>query len=217
MSLHVLSMHVPCWLVSVGIVQHHVTHVVQNTQHCEIAIQDFTNYINCQLVLGQYRKNCVVNIDETNIFFDMEGGLTLAEKGDKTVSLKTTGTSMKSTGLLGVTMNGETMTPLMVLKEKPDGRIARNFGGMPTSMRYISEDKAWVDHRVFKNWIDQVWASFACEKGDRAYLLMDEFSVHLMASCSNQIKGCGTTIDYIHSWWLYIIASSDGCGCEQGI
>jgi hypothetical protein len=26
---------------------------------------------------------------------------------------------------------------------------------------------------------------------------MDEFSVHLMASCSNQIKGCGTTIDYI--------------------
>ena len=26
---------------------------------------------------------------------------------------------------------------------------------------------------------------------------MDEFSVHLMASSSNQIKGCGTAIDYI--------------------
>ena len=54
-----------------------------------------------------------------------------------------------------------------------------------------------MDHRVFKNWIDQVWAPFALEKGDRTYLLMDEFSAHFMPSCSNQINGCGTTIDYI--------------------
>ena len=127
----------------------------------------------------------------------MEGGLTLAEKGDKTVSLKTIGTSMRCTVLLGVTMNGEKLTPLVVFKGKPDGRIARNFGWMPASMRYISQDKAWVDHRVFKNWIDQVWAPFALEKGDRTYLLMDEFSAHFMPSCSNQINGCGTTIDYI--------------------
>jgi DDE superfamily endonuclease len=160
-------------------------------------MQDFTNYINSQLVLGHYRQNCVVNIDETIIFFDMEGGLTLAEKGDKTVSLKTTGTSMRCTVLIGVTMNGEKLARLVVFKGKPDGRIARNFGGMPASMRYICQDKAWVDHRVFKNWIDQVWAPFALEKGDNTYLMMDEFSVHLMASCSNQIKGCGTTIDYI--------------------
>ena len=86
MSLHILSKHVAYWLVSVGIVQHCVTHVAQNTWHCEITIQDFTNYINSQLVLGQYRQDCVVNIDETNIFFDMEGVLALAEKEDKTVS-----------------------------------------------------------------------------------------------------------------------------------
>jgi hypothetical protein len=62
-SLHVLSKHVACWLVSVGIFQRCVTHVVQNTQHCDIAMQNFTNYINSQLVLGQYRQDCVVNID----------------------------------------------------------------------------------------------------------------------------------------------------------
>ena len=27
--------------------------------------------------------------------------------------------------------------------------------------------------------------------------MIDEFSAHLMASCSNQTKGCGITIDYI--------------------
>jgi hypothetical protein len=90
-SLHVLSKSVACWLVSVGIIQHHVTHVSQNNWYCEIAMQDFTNYIKSQLVLGQYRQDCVVNIDKTIIFFDMEGGLTLAEKGDKTVSLKIQG------------------------------------------------------------------------------------------------------------------------------
>jgi DDE superfamily endonuclease len=157
-------------------------------------MQDFTNYINSQLALGQYRQDCVVNIDETIIFFDMEGGLTLAEKGDKTVSLKTTGTSMRCTVLIGVTMNGMKLTPLMIFKGKPCGRISRNVGGMPASMRYICQGKACVDHRVFKNWIYQIWAPFALEKGDRTNLLMDEFSVHLMASCSNQIKGCGTTI-----------------------
>ena len=59
----------------------------------------------------------------------MEGGCTLAEKGDKTVSLKTTGTSMRCTVLLGVTINGEKLTPLVVFKGKPDGRIARKLVG----------------------------------------------------------------------------------------
>ena len=54
-----------------------------------------------------------------------------------------------------------------------------------------------MDHRDIKNWIDQVWTPFALEKGDMIFLLMDELSDHVMASCSNQIKGYGTTIDYI--------------------
>ena len=69
----------------------------------------------------------------------MEGGLTLAEKGDMTVSLKTTGPSMRFTVLLRVTMNGEKQTPWVDSKGKPDERIARNFGGMPASMRYICQ------------------------------------------------------------------------------
>jgi DDE superfamily endonuclease len=130
-------------------------------------MQDYTNYKNSQLVLGQYRQDCVVTIDETNIFFDMEGELTLAEKGDKTVSIKTTGPWMRCTVLLGVTMNGEKLTSLVVFNGKPDGRIARNFGGIPASMKYICQDKAWMDLRIFKNWIHQVWAPSALEKGDR--------------------------------------------------
>jgi hypothetical protein len=77
----------------------------------------------------------VVKIDETNIFFDMESGLTPANNGDKTVSLKTTGTSMRCTVLLGATLSGEKLTPLIVFKRQPNGRIARTFNVMPASIK----------------------------------------------------------------------------------
>ena len=139
----------------------------------------------------------MVNIDETNIFFDMESGLTLANKGDKTVSLRTTGTSMWCTMLLGVTLNGEKLTPLVVFKGQPNGRIARTFNMMPASMKYVCQAKAWVDQRVFKHCIAEVWKPFTVERADKTYLLIDEFSVHLMATCCNAIKECGLEVDYI--------------------
>ena len=66
-----------------------------------------------------------MNIDETNVYFDMKSGLTLADKGDKLGSPKASGTSMSCTVLLGVTLNGEMLTPLVVLMGKSNGRIAR--------------------------------------------------------------------------------------------
>ena len=78
----------------------------------------------------------MVNIDETNIFFDMESGLTLANKGDNnTVSLRTTGTSTRCTVLLGVTLNGEKLTPQVAFKGQPNSRIARIFNMIPASMK----------------------------------------------------------------------------------
>ena len=122
-SLLVLSKRVSRWLASVHIVHCHITNIAQNTCHCEITMQDFVTYVNSQLSQGQYSRQCVVNIDETNIFFDMESGLTLANKGDKTVSLKTTGTSMRCTVLLGVTLNGEKLTPLVVSRDSQMGEL----------------------------------------------------------------------------------------------
>ena len=90
-SLHVLSQCVTLWLVSVGIVQHCVTHVAQNTWHCEIAMQDFTNYTNSQLVLGQYRQDCVVLLMRLTSSLIWKVDLPWLRKGDKTVSLKLQG------------------------------------------------------------------------------------------------------------------------------
>jgi DDE superfamily endonuclease len=125
----------------------------------------------------------------------MENELILANKGDKTVSLKTTGTSMRCTVLLGATLNGEKLTPLVVFKGQPNGMIARAFNGTPASMKYVCQEKAWVDQRVSRHWIAQVWKPFAVERADKTYLLMDEFSVHLMTTYCNAIKECRSEVD----------------------
>ena len=165
-SLHVLSQCVACWLVSVGIVQCCITHVVQNTWHCEIVMQDFTNYINNHLVLGQYRQDCVVNIDETNISFDMDGGLTLADKGDKTVSLKTTGTSMRCTVLLGVTMNEEKLTPLVVSRASQTGGLLGILVGrqLQSGMSVKTKHCGWITESLRIGLI-RYWLPLLLKKG----------------------------------------------------
>ena len=99
--------------------------------------------------------------------------------------------------LLGVTLNGEKLTPLVVFKGQPNGRIARTFNMMPASMKYVCQAKAWVDQRVFKHQIAEVWRPYTVERASKTYLLMDEFSVNLMAPCCNAIKVCGSEVDYI--------------------
>ena len=138
-------------------------------------MQDFVTYINSQLFQGQYSWQYVANIDETNIFFSMKSGLTLANKGDKTVSPKTTETSMRCTVLLGVTVSWEKLTPFVVFKGQPNGRNARTFNGIPASMKYLCQEKAWVDQRVYKHWITEVWSPFMVQRTDNSYLLDDQF------------------------------------------
>ena len=53
---------------------------------------------------------------------------------------KTTGSSMRCTMLLGVTLNGEKLTPLVVFKGQPNGRIARTFNVVPASMKYVCQE-----------------------------------------------------------------------------
>jgi hypothetical protein len=174
-------------------------------------MQDFVVYINCQLSQGQYSQQCVVNIDETNIFFDMESGLTLANnKDDKTVSLKTTGTSIRCTVLLGVILNDEKLTPLVVCKGHPNWRIARTFCGMPASMKYVCQVRRrhGVDQRVFKHRIAEVWKPITVE---RTSTYMDEISGHLMTTCCNAIKECRSAVNYIPGGYTSK-TSNDACG-----
>ena len=105
-----------------------ITHKAQNTRYVLSFMQEYLQYIYMQFLEGSY-PHCpsIVNIDETNIYFDLAEGLALADKGAKTISLCTNGSSMRCTVLLGVFMSGEKLAPLVVFKGVPDTRIQCEF------------------------------------------------------------------------------------------
>ena len=86
-EMQVLRRRIYRWLSSEHIVQRRVTHVAQNTQY-ELSVKEqFVAYVNEQITTGGFTADSVVNIDETNIEFDMTGSVTLANQGSRTVSL----------------------------------------------------------------------------------------------------------------------------------
>ena len=177
-----------------------VTHVAQNTRFTEEIMVDFRSYVNQRIIENSISSNFIVNIDETNINFDLCGGTTLERRGSRTVNAKKSGSSQRATVILGVTLSGEKLPPFIVFKGKVSGRIARSFSdNFPMGLKYDVQDNAWVDERVFLNWAEKVWSPF-CDKTEKnTYLIMDEYRVHLMGSCLNKIQEKGTEIDFIPS------------------
>ena len=92
-------------------------------------MKDFVYYVNDQIACGKYLKSNVVNIDETNIYFDLTGTMTLADYGSRTVSVCGARTSAQCIVLLGVAMDGAKLPPFIIFKGREGGRVICEFSG----------------------------------------------------------------------------------------
>jgi hypothetical protein len=90
-SLKALEKRIKRWLARKDIVIRRVTRVAQNTRLDQETIQDFVSYVNNQTAAFEFPAGNIVNIDETNINFDMFGSKNLATRGERTIGLRTTG------------------------------------------------------------------------------------------------------------------------------
>jgi hypothetical protein len=180
-------------LIKFGVVRQCVTHVAQNTRHDMTVKAGYVAFVNEGVKAGKYRACDIVNINETNIDFDLVSWSTLAGRGDRTVACATTGSSNRCTVLLGVAMDGEKLPPFVIFNgaNTPRSKIMKEFDsveswrkfGYPEYMFYTVQAKAWMDKARMDDWIDTVWSPYTkdtCRGGRDTYLLMDEFSVHLM-------------------------------------
>ena len=109
---------------------------------------------------------------------------------------------MRCTVLLGVTMSGEKLAPLVVFKGVPDARIQREFNNQqfayPPQMVYCCQAKAWGDESALVLWIWEDWKPWKIShESQPSYILMAEFQVNLMARGLNAINDCGTAVDFI--------------------
>ena len=98
--------------------------------------------------------------------------------------------------MLAVSYAGHVLTPLVVFKATPGGRVERVFGNSdldyPTNCFYCVQPNAWCDQRVMDYWASTVFNPYIeNSKGGDSYqnslLLMDNFSVHCTLETSKEI------------------------------
>jgi transposase-like protein len=89
-----------------GVVRRSVTHMAQNTRYEQSVIQGWVSYVNHSIKIGNYKACDVINIDETNVYFDLASETMLTGRGERTIGRATTGSSTRCTVFLGVTMDG---------------------------------------------------------------------------------------------------------------
>jgi hypothetical protein len=63
------------------------THIAQHTRYTAEQIDGYKTYVRQQILANQFPPDCVVNIDETNIDFDIQSKCTLDARGKKTISI----------------------------------------------------------------------------------------------------------------------------------
>lgn len=159
----VLRKRIYRWLSSEQIVQRRVTHVAQNTRYEEEIMILFVTYVNEQIHTGSFKVDDIVKIDETNIQFDMTGSVILANKGSRTISVRSSGSSFRCFALLGVTLWGKKLPPFIIFKGKPNGRIAREWteeSSFPSDCIYAVQGKAWIDKTTFLEWIKKMGSAY---------------------------------------------------------
>jgi len=183
------------WLKSINVVYRRATHVAQNTRFCMTVINSFVHYCNNTIRLYDYGGDDVVNMDETNCYFDQQGRVTLNNRGDSTVNISTTGNSSRCTIMLAVTLSGKKLDPFVIFKGKSDGRLAGQYRrGNDEGLEVAFQDAAWVDAELFTDWINRILKPFVDGKPRGAFLILDKCTAHSTSTCLRAMQLLNTAV-----------------------
>jgi Flp pilus assembly protein TadG len=99
-----------------NLVKRRVTHQQNTLDEQEIGRLkiDFVQAMRETIATFNVSRDCVLNMDETPVYYDPEINSTFAEKGSKKVSSKKTATTSKCSALLTVTIAGTKLVPFVV-------------------------------------------------------------------------------------------------------
>ena len=160
---------------------------------------DFIEYARAA-VAGR-DKRFVMNMDQTPVYFSMHSKRTLEKKGVRTVNVLTsTNDTRRVTVAATITASGDQLTPFVIFKGSPTGRIASEQ--VPTydhTSIYDLQKNAWMDERVMLRWVDEVIEPYVATAPEDVVpvLLLDSYRCHIMASVVNKITKLGVEVIHI--------------------
>ena len=177
------------------------THVSQrHPSETQEEALDFVKFMR-PCVVGRHRDtDYVLNMDHTPIFFSMTPGTTLEQVGERLANVRTlTSSTMSVTLAVTITASVKTLTPMMVFKGKPSGRIQLGFPNYPQGCFYACQDRAWMDEAVMLSWVDKVLKPYiqSAPAGIHPIILLDQYRCHMMESVVNKIQDLGCAAEHI--------------------
>jgi|LakMenEpi03Aug12_release.lakeMendotaPanAssembly.Ray.scaffolds.fasta_scaffold240978_2 transposase-like protein len=187
-----------------------ITHMAQNVRHYQDIVNDFVTYFNRQIVAGKYRAPCIVNMDETNLDFDVTPRKTLERIGPRTVSGYRVDHAARATVVLAVTMSGVKLPAFVIFKGVRQGRIWQEVRGLhfPREfVRYSVQPKAWQDISTYKDWVSQVVAPYF--DGRPGIVLQDNFSVHLNNTAMRSLNDVGIQAEFLPAGYTAVLQPLD--------
>jgi hypothetical protein len=158
-SVVILRRRVLCVMKNNNITHRCVMHKAQNIHFEQPIMDDFTHYINRQIVIGRYSADLILNMDETNVDFDPSPRTTLSRIGERSVNAHISGHSGWCIVILACTMSGIKLPAMVIWQGVPNGRIARELLGQLfacDNIKHTVQVWGWMDSDKYQLWVMEV-------------------------------------------------------------
>jgi transposase-like protein len=177
------------------------THKAQNTRHSAKVMRDFHTYIRNKIGLLGIGPSAVYNFDETNVHFCPHLTSTYCIRGSRSVGIKENKSSQRCTVMVGCNMAGHKVPPYIIFlgANTRNGVIKRSLEtkqGLPQTMEYNVQKRAWMDEITMLDWIDKVWKPTS-QQHPVSLLLIDSYSTHLTSNVMRELSLCNTEVEII--------------------
>eukprot|EP00977_Amphora_coffeiformis_P025752 scaffold21973_cov102-Amphora_coffeaeformis.AAC.1 len=98
-----------------------------------------------------------------------------------------------------ITASGGKLKPFLVFKGKPSdkgGRIKREFPTYPNDMLYATQEKAWADKAIMRQWVKKVLKPYVKNAPADVVplLILDVHSAHKTDDVRNDIADLGVEV-----------------------
>ncbi|RHZ16633.1 hypothetical protein DYB26_016419, partial [Aphanomyces astaci] len=151
-----------------------------------------------------YGKECVYNVDETGIFYDMPPRYICAVRGGSSKISRGEKHSLRMTAVLTVRADGTKLPILFIIKGVSGGRIdSGELSPFPPGQLYAVQEDAWMDKRVWATYLRDVLGEAIEEpsvvlldnfeshvSGESYNIMYEEIGAHLCALPSNATSVC---------------------------
>ena len=137
------------------------THQSQNTRLDQEMMDGFNAYLKEKMQMLMIDHDSIASFDETNTYFSPSSATTLDRKGNKTVAVRTPGSSQRCSVMLGVTGEGKPFQPYLIFKGKygPTGHIYRLFQRIYEEQEIMRNDPTHLPGRVFGRYATRCYYS----------------------------------------------------------